>query len=136
MTEENALDVQVGGNHYKKWAVQPVQIIVLDNLSFLHGCILKRLLRDKGDRKEDLQKVLHELNLIEQLHHSQEPEDRNAVYEAFFEQIADDQLRVVVMNLMNENFLMREHGAKNEGSMRLLETLRNDVSSMLTDLDG
>ena len=136
MTEENALDVQVGGNHYKKWAVQPVQIIVLDNLSFLHGCILKRLLRDKGDRKEDLQKVLHELNLIEQLHHSQEPEDRNAVYEAFFEQIADDQLRVVAMNLMNENFLMREHGAKNEGSMRLLETLRNDVSSMLTDLDG
>ena len=136
MTEENALDVQVGGNHYKKWAVQPVQIIVLDNLSFLHGCILKRLLRDKGDRKEDLQKVLHELNLIEQLHHSQEPEDRNAVYEAFFEQIADDQLRVVVMNLLNENFLMREHGAKNEGSMRLLETLRNDVSSMLTDLDG
>lgn len=136
MTEENALDVQVGGNHYKKWAVQPVQIIVLDNLSFLHGCVLKRLLRDKGDRKEDLQKVLHELNLIEQLHHSQEPEDRNAVYEAFFEQIADDQLRVVVMNLMNENFLMREHGAKNEGSMRLLETLRNDVSSMLTDLDG
>jgi hypothetical protein len=136
MTEENALDVQVGGNHYKKWAVQPVQIIVLDNLSFLHGCILKRLLRDKGDRKEDLQKVLHELNLIEQLHHSQEPEDRNAVYEAFFEQIADDQLRVVVMNLMNENFLMREYGAKNEGSMRLLETLRNDVSSMLTDLDG
>lgn len=136
MTEENALDVQVGGNHYKKWAVQPVQIIVLDNLSFLHGCILKRLLRDKGDRKEDLQKVLHELNLIEQLHHSQEPEDCNAVYDAFFEQIADDQLRVVVMNLMNENFLMREHGAKNEGSMRLLEILRNDVSSMLTDLDG
>ena len=136
MTEENALDVQVGGNHYKKWAVQPVQIIVLDNLSFLHGCILKRLLRNKGDRKEDLQKILHELNLIEQLHHSQEPEDRNAVYEAFFEQIADDQLRVVVMNLLNENFLMREHGAKNEGSMRLLEILRNDVSSMLTDLDG
>lgn len=136
MTEENALDVQVGGNHYKKWAVQPVQIIVLDNLPFLHGCILKRLLRDKGDRKEDLQKVLHELNLIEQLHHSPEPEDCNAVYEAFFEQIADDQLRVVVMNLLNESFLMREHGAKNEGSMRLLETLRNDVSSMLTDLDG
>jgi len=135
MIGENALDVQVGGNHYKKWAVQPVQVIVLDNLSFLHGCILKRLLRNKGDRKEDLQKILHELNLIEQLHHTPPPADRDSIYSDFFRQIEDPQMQVTIMNLMNENFLTREHGPANEGSLNLLKTLREDVTNMLDDLE-
>lgn len=64
----NALDRQVGGEHYKSQAIQPVQFIEGGVLGFLQGCIVKRLCRfDKptGKGLEDLEKCLHELDLLE-----------------------------------------------------------------------
>lgn len=64
----NALDVQVGGGHYKSKAIQPVEYIHANKLNFLEGCIVKRITRwrDKGnqDRFEDLKKIKHEIDLL------------------------------------------------------------------------
>jgi hypothetical protein len=64
----SALDVQVGGEHYKALAIQPIQYIVANNLSFLEGCIIKRITRwrTKGG-VEDLQKIKHEVDLLIEL---------------------------------------------------------------------
>lgn len=61
----NALDVQVGGQHYKGRAIQPVEYIAANGLNFLEGCIIKRITRwaDKAG-VEDLQKIKHEVDLL------------------------------------------------------------------------
>lgn len=50
---------QVGGNHYAKHTIQPWDIIDEYGLNFYEGNALKYLLRRKGDRKEDLGKLIH-----------------------------------------------------------------------------
>lgn len=64
----NPLLVQVGGGHYKKKAIQPVEYISANNLNFLEGCIVKRITRwrDKNGI-EDLQKIKHEIDLLIQM---------------------------------------------------------------------
>lgn len=64
----SALDVQVAGGHYKTKRIQPVEYIAANNLTFLEGCIVKRITRwrDKSaaDRFEDLEKIKHEVDLL------------------------------------------------------------------------
>lgn len=57
---EKSLDVQVGGDHYKKLAYQPVKFSVDMCLNFIQGNIVKYVSRYKDkDGKKDLEKVLH-----------------------------------------------------------------------------
>ena len=65
---ESALKKQVGGTHYKHFPIQPVEFITRNGLSFLEGCIVKRICRKrKGTRLEDLRKIQHEVDLIIEL---------------------------------------------------------------------
>lgn len=55
-----ALDEQIGGNHYKKFAYQPVQFAVDMSLNFIQGNIVKYVSRYKDKNgKQDLEKVMH-----------------------------------------------------------------------------
>ena len=65
---ETALNTQIGGEHYKKNAIQPVEFITKNKLGFLEGCIIKRICRyeDKNGR-EDLEKIKHEIDLLIEL---------------------------------------------------------------------
>ena len=56
---ESALNTQVGGDHYIKHTIRPWDIIDEYDLGYYGGNALKYLLRDKGDRKEDLEKARH-----------------------------------------------------------------------------
>lgn len=61
----NALDVQVGGNHYKDLVIQPVEFIHANNIGFLEGCIIKRICRWRNkDGIKDLEKIKHEVDLL------------------------------------------------------------------------
>ena len=64
-----AMDVQVGGNHYKNFEIQPTEFSMRNNLSFLQGCIIKRICRYKlkGMAREDLEKAKHEIDMIIEL---------------------------------------------------------------------
>ena len=62
-----ALDTQVGGNHYKQFNVEPIVFITKNKLSYLQGCIIKRICRYNlkgGKGLEDLEKIKHEIDLI------------------------------------------------------------------------
>lgn len=56
---ESPRNKQEGGEHYTKFDVQPWDIIDWFKLNFYEGNILKYLLRKKGDRVEDLRKLIH-----------------------------------------------------------------------------
>ncbi|MCP4468688.1 MAG: DUF3310 domain-containing protein [Halieaceae bacterium] len=58
-------DTQIGGDHYKRMVIQPVEFIARNNLPFLEGCIIKRVCRHKNKNgAEDIRKAIHELELI------------------------------------------------------------------------
>jgi len=61
---KRALDVQTGGNHYKKCKIQPIEYIQANNLDYIQGNIIKYATRykDKGG-KEDLEKIKHYCDL-------------------------------------------------------------------------
>lgn len=66
----NPLEIQVGGNHYKDFVIQPVEYTMKNKLSFLQGCIIKRISRynKKGGKGlQDLKKIQHEVDLIIEL---------------------------------------------------------------------
>ena len=61
MTTPKSLQTQVGGNHYKKYAVQPLEFAEKAELTPIIFCIFKYVCRfkDKNKPVEDLKKALH-----------------------------------------------------------------------------
>lgn len=59
-----ASERQVGGDHYRKFKIQPWDIWETYNLDAFTGAIIKYLLRDKGNRLEDLKKARHTLDKL------------------------------------------------------------------------
>lgn len=63
-----SLKKQVGGNHYKDLAIQPIEYITKNKLNFSEGSIVKYITRHKYKNKdEDIKKVIHFAKLILQL---------------------------------------------------------------------
>lgn len=63
-----ALSTQVGGDHYRKLKIQPVQYIHANGLGFIEGSIVKYITRwrNKGGVK-DLEKIKHFVDLLIEL---------------------------------------------------------------------
>lgn len=58
---------QVGGGHYKKYAIQPTEFCAKNNIPFIEGNVIKYTLRhaDKNGR-EDIDKAIHYLELLKE----------------------------------------------------------------------
>ena len=66
--EGGALREQVGGDHYSKLAIQPVEYINKNKLSYLQGNVIKYVTRYKDKNGvEDLQKAKHYIDLLIEL---------------------------------------------------------------------
>ena len=63
--QPRALDSQVGGDHYRTHAIQPIEFILANELPYIEGAVVKRMIRwrDKGGL-EDLRKAQHEIQLL------------------------------------------------------------------------
>lgn len=73
MTDNNtALSNQVGGNHYKEYAIQPVEFIAKNNIPYIEGCIIKYALRHKEKNGvQDLRKIKHYVELLAELEYGE-----------------------------------------------------------------
>ena len=59
------LDVQEGGNHYKKCKIQPIEYIHANNIGYLEGNVIKYVTRHQDKNGvEDIKKAMHYLELI------------------------------------------------------------------------
>ena len=68
-------DIQVGGSHYKDLAIQPGYFSEKNELSFVEGCIVKRVCRyrrDGGKGLQDLQKIRQEIDMLIDLHYGEQ----------------------------------------------------------------
>lgn len=64
----SALDEQVGGEHYKNLAIQPVEFIHTNGIGYIEGCVIKYVTRwrSKGGLN-DLLKARHYLDVLIEL---------------------------------------------------------------------
>ena len=61
-----SLKEQVGGDHYSKLAIQPVEYINANHLTYLQGNVIKYVTRfkNKGTPLQDLQKAKHYIDML------------------------------------------------------------------------
>ena len=62
-----AIDKQVGGDHYKKFKIQPAEFCYKNNIPYLEATAIKYLCRwkDKGGL-QDLDKAIHFIELLKE----------------------------------------------------------------------
>lgn len=62
---EKPSEIQVGGNHYSKYKIQPTEFIHTNSVPFIEGNIIKYVLRHKDKNGiEDLKKAKHYIDLL------------------------------------------------------------------------
>jgi len=67
-SEGYAMTKQVGGDHYSKLAIQPVEYISANKLTYLQGNVIKYVTRYKDKNGlEDLQKARHYIDMLIEL---------------------------------------------------------------------
>ena len=60
-----ALKNQVGGEHYKDCAIQPIEFIYFNNIPFLEANVIKYIVRWKEKNGvQDLEKAKHYIDLL------------------------------------------------------------------------
>jgi len=64
--EREALDQQIGGEHYKDCGIQPVEYIHANKLDYFEGNVVKYITRHrtKGEGRKDIEKAIHYAQLI------------------------------------------------------------------------
>ena len=75
---------QIGGNHYKKYKLQPSQFVTENKLLYPEGCIIKYVIRhqDKGG-KQDLEKAKHMIDMIIERDYEAEKEKTESWVEGY-----------------------------------------------------
>ena len=69
----SALDIQEGGDHYRKLKIQPIEFIHANELDFLQGNVVKYITRHKNKNgAADVRKALHYCQLILELQYKEE----------------------------------------------------------------
>ena len=67
----NAWDKQVGGEHYKKYAIQPAQFALANGLDYAQSNAIKYIVRHKDKNGvQDLDKAIHYIELLKQHHYN------------------------------------------------------------------
>ena len=77
---------QVGGNHYRKYKLQPSQFVTENKLLYPEGCVIKYVIRhqDKGG-KQDLEKAKHMIDMIIERDYEEEKEKQETSQDKWVE---------------------------------------------------
>jgi hypothetical protein len=72
-SQNKATDTQIGGDHYKKFKIQPVEFCILNGIGFGEGNVIKYVCRHQFKNGiEDLKKARHYIDLLIQLEYGNE----------------------------------------------------------------
>lgn len=75
--ERKASKKQIGGNHYSKMTIQPVEFIEKNNLSYCQGNVIKYICRfdskhaSAEKQLQDLEKAKHYIEMLIDIHKKQ-----------------------------------------------------------------
>ncbi len=75
----NPLDKQIGGDHYKDFAIQPAVYIHANGIGFIEGSIIKYVTRWRAKGGiQDLEKIIHYAELLIELESEPPPDTEEA----------------------------------------------------------
>lgn len=75
--KQRALDVQIGGSHYKDMAIQPMEYSMANNLNACQHTAIKYVTRYKAKNgKQDLEKAIHCIQLLIEIEYPDKPNTR------------------------------------------------------------
>lgn len=72
---DNPWEKQIGGNHYKGYAIEPFEFFYVNNIPHHKATIIRRILRydhPTGGGIKDLKKIKHEVDLIISLYEKEQ----------------------------------------------------------------
>lgn len=65
MEEIKAFEVQIGGSHYKKMKIQPIEFIYENQIPYMEANVIKYVCRHRDKNGlQDLEKAKHYIDLI------------------------------------------------------------------------
>ncbi len=68
---DRALDQQVGGDHYKDMAIQPIEFCHRNNLGACETIAIRYICRHKRKNgREDIEKAIHTLQMLIEMEYS------------------------------------------------------------------
>jgi len=75
---------QVGGNHYRKYKIQPSEFCTQNKLLYPEGTVIKYVIRhqDKGG-KQDLEKAKHMIDMIIERDNEEQKEKKESWIEGY-----------------------------------------------------
>ena len=75
---------QIGGNHYRKYKIQPSRFVTENKLLYPEGCVIKYVIRhqDKGG-KQDLLKAKHFIDMIIERDYEEKKEEKESWAEGY-----------------------------------------------------
>jgi len=80
----SAFDRQVGGNYYKQYQIQPYEFFFKNKITHEKAAIIRRILRydqPGGKGLQDLEKIMHECQLLIELNGFRENDKQNDKWE-------------------------------------------------------
>jgi hypothetical protein len=73
----SALEKEVGGDHYKRFKIQPIEFIVANNIGFCEANVIKYVCRhDFKNGEEDIDKAIHYLELLKQFEYGKKDNNK------------------------------------------------------------
>jgi len=76
--DKTALDTQVGGNHYKRFKIQPIEFCQKNKLPYCESNVIKYVCRHSfKNGREDLEKAKHCIDLLIQMEYGDENKETN-----------------------------------------------------------
>ena len=122
---------QVGGNHYRNKAIEPIEYIMKNNLGYCEGNVIKYVTRhaEKGGA-EDIRKAIQYLHFILERQYDEAPRgvslgtaQNNAVLRAY-----DDCINAIT-EMMAEPLTKLLPGKSKEGAIAFAEDILAEVKS-------
>ena len=73
--DNDPLDKQVGGSHYKGFKIQPVEFCAVNDIGFLESQVIKYICRHNPDTEQgatDIDKAMHYIEYIKRFKYDQQ----------------------------------------------------------------
>jgi len=87
--EQTSLDTQVGGDHYKSMAIQPIEFIQKNQLPYCEAAVIKYVCRHRRKNgRQDVEKAIHFLEMLLEMEYGYHETNDFDVYQALAEETA------------------------------------------------
>ena len=120
-----ALNIQIGGLHYKSFPYQPIVLSANLGLNYFQGAIAKYIVRDKGDKVQDINKAIHYCQLAIELDQDKyKRKVTDADYIEYLNKELDEYVRQNKLPIIIKNIMFMVSTCQYKQAIKLIKKLK------------